>query len=241
MATPLPLDAERARLRASGFSDDEISKILIEREIRSQQQAGAPASTTPPAIAVQPQQPQGAAGVAGQGGGVFSTVLGSLLAVVTYVKDSLAAIPDHARTVRDGNATPAARAEAGRSLILTLAIVGVLGFAAWQEWQQHIIYATETAKNQMTITAAQKIGADFLIREETARRCDAKASAVAQMTPSEFQSMTAQQKTAIDAFCDTNPTQQQILVWLDKNFPDHRSLCGAGEVYSRGACGPLAP
>jgi hypothetical protein len=115
------------------------------------QQAGAPAPA-PPAVPVQPP-PQGAAGSAGQG--AFSTVLGSFVAVITYVTGALAAIPDHVATCVDGGASRPDRARAFTLLAGKLALLGLLVFAAWQEWQQHIIYATETAKAQ-----AQKMQAE---------------------------------------------------------------------------------
>jgi hypothetical protein len=40
--TPKPLDAERARLRAAGLTDDDIGKIFVARELGAQpQQAGS--------------------------------------------------------------------------------------------------------------------------------------------------------------------------------------------------------
>ena len=70
-----PLDAERARLRAAGLTDDEISRIFVARELGAQpQQAGAGAP----------------AGTAGQG--VMSGVLNNLNAVMAHVRGVIPAI-----------------------------------------------------------------------------------------------------------------------------------------------------
>jgi hypothetical protein len=48
----------------------------------------------------------------------------------------------------DGAATASARAGAAASLAVKTIVILVLGYAAWQEWRQHIIYSTEIAREQ---------------------------------------------------------------------------------------------
>jgi hypothetical protein len=122
------LDAERARLRSAGYTDAEISQILIARA--SQQ----PAAT---------------------GQGVMSNVLSSLLAVASHARTVIPTFGKDMATVFDGGATASARAGAAASLAVKAVVILVLGYAAWQEWRQHINYATETAASQ-----AEKAKAD---------------------------------------------------------------------------------
>jgi len=114
------LDAERARLRSAGYTDAEISQILIQR-------AGGGAS---------PQQP------AAPSSGALSGPLSSLVAVAAHARTYVIGTKTDLATLF-GAATPAARARAGGSLILKAIIVAVLGYAALQEWMQHIVYPTQ--------------------------------------------------------------------------------------------------
>jgi hypothetical protein len=120
-----PLDAERVRLRTAGYTDAEISHILTQREI------GA---------SLQP------AGAAGQG--VMSNVLSSIVAVASHTRLLIPTFRKDVETVFDGTATASMRAGATASLAVKAIVVIVLGFAAWQEWKQHIIYSTEIAESQ---------------------------------------------------------------------------------------------
>jgi hypothetical protein len=126
-----PLDAERARLRAAGLTDDEISRIFVARELGAQpQQAGAGAP----------------AGTAGQG--VMSGVLNNMNAVMAHVRGVIPAIAKQIVTLRDSSASASTRITAGLSLTVKAALILVLGYAVWQEWNQHIISAPELAKQQ---------------------------------------------------------------------------------------------
>ena len=112
----------------------------------------------------------------------------------------------------------------------------------YQEYQKHIFSETETAKSQAISTAAEavqkKMVADYFIKEKFENEhCPAKTTARSYLPPD----LTAQQEKALDALCDTNLTPQEILVWVDKNFPERRSLCSEGQIYSHGACRPLTP
>jgi hypothetical protein len=123
-----PLDAERARLRAAGLTDDEISRIFVARELGAQpQQAGAGAP----------------AGTAGQG--VMSGVLNNFNAVLAHVRGVIPAIAQQIVTLRDSSASTSARITAGLSLTVKAALILILGYAVWQEWRQHIVYSTEIA------------------------------------------------------------------------------------------------
>jgi hypothetical protein len=132
-----PLDAERARLRAAGLTDDEISRIFVARELGAQpQQAGAPAGT------------------AGQG--VMSGVLNNFNAVLAHVRGVIPAIAQQIVTLRDSSASASARITAGLSLTVKIALILVLGYAVWQEWRQHIVYQPQIAREQLELTAEQK-------------------------------------------------------------------------------------
>jgi hypothetical protein len=132
--TTRPLDAERERLRAKGYDDDFIREYLLRQEMQEQAQAQ------------QSGAPTGAGGVAPQG--MYSTVVGSCLAVFGYIKDSLAAIPDHYKTMRDAQATAKAKRDAGAALIVKLALTGLLIFGAGREFIKLTIYEVEIAKQQ---------------------------------------------------------------------------------------------
>src|ERR1700680_3627223 len=117
-----PLDAERTRLRSAGYTDAEITHILTQRE-----------------IGASPQQS------AGSGQGVMSNVLSSIVAVASHARTVIPTFRKDVATVVDSSATASARAGATASLAVKAIVILVLGYAAWQEWRQHIIYATETA------------------------------------------------------------------------------------------------
>ncbi|WP_426422561.1 PAN domain-containing protein [Bradyrhizobium genosp. A] len=147
-----PLDAERAKLRKAGYTDAEISQILIARAVGT------------------PQQP---AALAGQG--VLSNVTSSLLAIGNYARGTLFSIRDDVAAIFDRTASAPVRAGATASLVVKVVVVAVLGFAAWQEWHQHIIFQTTIAESQATKTAAEAAVAKELndaqtqkLREEAA-------------------------------------------------------------------------
>jgi len=124
-----PLDAEREALRKAGYTEAEVSQILIARE--SQQPAGAASQ------------------------GVMSNVLGSIVAVASHARTLIPTFRTDVATVFDGTATASARAGATASLTVKTVVVVVLGYAAWQEWQQHIVYSTEIARQQALKTKAE--------------------------------------------------------------------------------------
>jgi hypothetical protein len=160
------LDAERARLRSAGYTDAEISQILIARA--SQQ----PAAT---------------------GQGVMSNVLSSILGVASHARALIPTFRKDVETVFDGAATASARAGAVASLAVKATVVIVLGYAAYQEWKQHIIYAPQIAAHQTDQTKAEACNAITKAAGETLR---------GDRTPE----TTARVKAEIDAVCGWNPT-----------------------------------
>jgi|GEM_PF-4003927 len=130
---PTPLDSEREALRKAGYSDAEVSQILIARAAS--------------------QQP------AGIGQGAMSNVLSSILAVASHTRALIPTFRKDVETVFDGTATASARAGATASLAVKAIVVIVLGYAAWQEWRQHIIYATQIAESQARKIRAEECSA----------------------------------------------------------------------------------
>lgn len=150
-----PLDAEREKLRAAGYTDAEISQILIARAAGGN--AAAHAGT----------------------GGAMSSVLGSLIAVAGYIGNLLFGFRADAATLFDPSAKAGARVGASIGLVVKLVVMAVLGFGAWQEWRQHIISAPQTAANNSELTEAQaaKAKAEAVYAEELAKGEKAKACA----------------------------------------------------------------
>jgi hypothetical protein len=126
------LDAERARLRSAGYTDAEVSQILIAR-----------ASPQP----------------AGAGQGALSNVLSSIVAVGGHARALLPTFRQDVETMFDGGATASKRAGATASLAVKATVILVLGYAAWQEWKIHIIYASETAEAQAQKAKVEAKGA----------------------------------------------------------------------------------
>ena len=132
--TRTPLDAKRARLRAMELMEAEISQIIKNRQSAgSQPTGGAP-----------PMQ-----------GGNMSGVLGNASAAVSYARGAIFGIRGDIRNLFDRTAPPLERVMSGGFLAFKLAVVAVISFAIYQEWQQHIISQTEIAAAQ-----AQKLRAE---------------------------------------------------------------------------------
>ena len=89
----------------------------------------------------------------------MSNVLSSIIAVASHARAMIPTFRKDVATVFDGGATASARAGATASLAVKAIVILVLGYAAWQEWRMHIIYATETAAAQ-----AEKATADAAAR-----------------------------------------------------------------------------
>lgn len=152
-----PLDAERARLRTAGLTDEEIGRIFVARELGAQvQQAGVGS----------------VAGAPGQA--PMSGVMSNLTAVLAYVRGFIPAIASQILTVRDRSATASARLTAFLALVVKAGLIFVLGYAIFQEWNQHIISATQVASSQAVKETA---AADYAAatRKAEAERAEADA------------------------------------------------------------------
>jgi hypothetical protein len=136
------LDAERERLRKQGYTKAEISQILIARAVGG----GTPKSQG----ATSPQ-------------GVLSNVLGSVVAVGGYAAGLFATIRHDVATMLDASSKPSARSGAFASLLFRAAIIGVLGFVAREEWQRHLMSATQTAADNADLTVKAYPGASGMI------------------------------------------------------------------------------
>ena len=118
------LDAERAKLRAAGYTESEVSQILIGRAVAPAQAASG-----------------GAGGVVGQQG-MLSGALNNFGAALKTVQNALPNALLDLRNIFAADVTPATRVKAGGSLVIKALLVLVVGYAISQEWQQHIINAT---------------------------------------------------------------------------------------------------
>lgn len=131
-----PLDTERAKLRKDGYTEAEISQILIARATGGAQHSGG-----------------------ASGPGVLSNVLSSLVAVAAHARAAMPSFKKDVATIFDRAAPVSARAGASASLAIKTVVIAVLGFAAWQEWNQHIISATEIAAIQARKLHAEECSA----------------------------------------------------------------------------------
>lgn len=148
-AAAIPLDAERERLRKAGYTDAEVSQILIAR-------VGA---APPPAPA---------------GQSVLSGAVSSLVAIGAYSRGTLFSIRNDVAAMFDGTASAPVRAGATASFAVKAVVITVLGFAAWQEWNQHIISAPAVAEAQARkIQAEAEIARQTQINAEQRQKADA--------------------------------------------------------------------
>ena len=141
--TRKPLDAEREDLRAKGHTDEEISSHFVHRLNKVH---GEPAGAATGG---------GSAPVAAQG--VMSGVLSSFLAVVAYARDTIFTIRNDVETLFKRDASLSVRAGATASLAVKAALAGVLGFAAWYEWQTHVINAKRNRRSRRTAKRSASI------------------------------------------------------------------------------------
>jgi hypothetical protein len=140
MATPL--DAERARLRALGLTEDEVSRLLNPKESGGNSQQAA-----------------GAAPVQGQ---PMSGVLGNASAVLSHATGKLTGLKDHLATLFNPTAPAKSRAKSFAVLAFAAAIAVVLGYVLYQEYQINIVNAPITATQQAlkSIADATSAGAE---------------------------------------------------------------------------------
>lgn len=154
-----PLDVRREQLRELGHTDAEISAIILKEVPPPQPQAAATGMT-------------GAGGVAGQTG-VMSGVLNNLSVAMALATGFLPSIATDITNLLGAHSSLHQRSRAGVFLAVKLALVAVIGFAIFQEYQQHIISATITAEEQ-----AKKIEAERRTAEAEAAANTAKAKGV---------------------------------------------------------------
>ena len=81
-------------------------------------------------------------------GGNMSGVLRNASAAVSYARGAIFGIRGDIRNLFDRTAPPLERAISGGFLAFKLAVVAVVSFAIYQEWQQHVISQTEIAAAQ---------------------------------------------------------------------------------------------
>ena len=117
-----PLDAERLRLKNMGYTDAEVSQILIAKAVGGSREAGAAPSQ-----------------------GVMSNVISSIVAVAGHARALVPSYRQDFLTIFSTAAPLGARIGSMFSLVLKTAVIAILAFAGWQEWKQHIISATATA------------------------------------------------------------------------------------------------
>jgi hypothetical protein len=118
--SPTPLDAERAKLRAAGYTDHEISQILIAKA------AAAPHT-------------------ASGGLGVMSGALNNFTAALATARGAIPNMLTDVETVFGAGVARAARIKAFVAFTFKAVLIGAIGFAVYQEWRQHIISETEIA------------------------------------------------------------------------------------------------
>ncbi len=135
--TSSPLDAEREKLRKAGYTETEISQILVARALGSSaHSADAPASQ-----------------------GVLSGTLSSVMAIGSYARGTVFTIRHDLAAIFDATALASARVSAAAMLVFKVAVISVLAYAGWQEWHQHIISATEIADSQARKIKAEECSA----------------------------------------------------------------------------------
>ncbi len=101
----------------------------------------------------------------------------------------------NAASAWDSSSKPSARSGAFVSLLFKAVVIGVLGFAAWQEWQQHIIWQTQIAAEQ-----AQKLKAEAdaaaALNEAQVRKLEAEAAVAKQLNDAQAQKLRAEADAA---------------------------------------------
>ncbi len=107
----VPLDAERERLRKAGYTDAEVSQILIARE------AAAHSSES-------------------TGHGVMTGVASNLTAAAGYVRNFIPSIVTDIMTVKNQAATATARSQAAIYLVMKLAVAFVIAYVVRLEFIQ---------------------------------------------------------------------------------------------------------
>jgi tetratricopeptide (TPR) repeat protein len=173
MATPL--DEERARLREAGYTDEEISRYFVER-LRGEGQA-----------------PATGGGAAPQGN--MSGVLGNANAVLGHVRATIPVVTSATANLSNPAAPAKSRLKSAAVLVGIGLIVCVLGFAIWQEWQQHIIAATEIQNSQVRKIQAEADAARAL-NEAQVKKLQAEADAAKALNDAQVKKLEAEAAVA---------------------------------------------
>ncbi len=130
-----PLDAERQKLKSQGYTDAEISQILIARAAGGQQ----PSSSSTQ--------------------GTLSNVLSSMIAIAGHARSLMPSFRTDFVTIFSAGAPIGSRIGAMFTLSLKTAVIGILAYAGWQEWQQHIVSATAIAESESRKRHAEECSA----------------------------------------------------------------------------------
>ena len=131
-----PLDAERAKLKAAGYTDAEVSQILVSKAL----------SGSPQGSSASPQ-------------GVMSNALSSIVAIAGHARILLPTFRQDFANIFDRNVRAPTRAGSALALTLKSAVILILAYAGWQEWQQHIVSATAIADSEVKKRHAEECSA----------------------------------------------------------------------------------
>ena len=147
MATPTgtKVDAQRARLCAEGYTEAEISQILINQ-----------------ASGVGSQSPAGAAPVQGN----MTGVLGNASAALSHAWGTIRSLKDEVADLFNPDASRTSRAKSAVLLACAAVLLLVLGYGIYQEWQQHIMSQTQIAASQAEKLRAETCSAKMKLLTE---------------------------------------------------------------------------
>jgi hypothetical protein len=140
-AEPSPLDAERERLRKAGYSETEISQILIAKETGAAQ-AAAPAGHAP-----------------------LSGVASNLAAGATYARNFIPGMFANLATIRDPAATAEARGQATAALVVKAVAILVIAYVVLQEFSQ--LQSMTSRSSAEACAARQKVIVDTMPFNDT--------------------------------------------------------------------------
>ena len=197
---PNPLAAERERLRQAGYTEAEISQILIARATGG----GAPRDALPQ--------------------GALSNALGSIAAVGAYAAGLFTSIPHDLATMLDPSSKASARSGAFVSLLFKGVVVGVLAFAAWQEWQQHVISQTEIAELQARKIEIEAENAKAL-NEAQVKKIEAEAAVAKEVNEAQAAKLKAEAGAAeqVAAGEKAKPCNERLQLLSQNIIPDELS------------------
>lgn len=217
------MDAERDALRKAGYTETEVSQILVSRALAgSQQPTSAP------------------------GSGVLSGTLSSLVAVASHARFLIPTFRKDITTIFDGAAPASSRAGATASLAVKAVVVAVLGYAGWQEWNQHIISATAIADAEVRKRHAEECSARMKAMIDTVpmnklldasdlleRDCDPTYAARAKACDERFQSLLGE----VDQMKSGDPEGQKAVL---AKVQQHKNECTVTEAQRQQAAAKMA-